>query len=65
VVHKTKLSGSESRLEMLLNLCQEAKETIENIPGLEKPDAYRILLNLSETCSKGNPFQLITDYTKV
>ncbi|WP_240951538.1 hypothetical protein [Caldanaerobacter subterraneus] len=28
---------------MLLNLCQEAKETIENIPGLEKSDAYRIL----------------------
>jgi len=100
---------------MLLNLCQEAKETIENIPGLEKSDAYRILtrfrseqayydektrklkakesksipsdslqsaydedatcrkkgnkaesgyvLNLSETCSKENPFQLITDYT--
>jgi len=100
---------------MLLNLCQKAKETIENIPGLEKSDAYRILarflseqayydektkklkakdsksipsdslqsaydedatyrkkgnkaesgyvLNLSETCSKENPFQLITYYT--
>ncbi len=115
VIHKTKPSESESRLEMLLNLCQEAKETIENIPGLGKSDAYRILtrflseqayydektkklkakdsksipsdslqsaydedatyrkkgnkvesgyvLNLSETCSKENPFQLITDYT--
>jgi len=43
VIHKTKPSEGESRLEMLLNLCQETKETIENISELKNSDAYRIL----------------------
>jgi hypothetical protein len=39
---------------MLLNLCQEAKETIENIPGLKKSDEYRILTRfLSEQTHYG------------
>lgn len=99
---------------MLLNLCHEAKEVIENVPGLKKSNEHKILtrfiseqtyydeknkklnakenksipsdslqsaydedatyrkkgnksesgyvLNLTETCSKENSFQLITDY---
>lgn len=43
MIHKTKPSEGESRLEMLLNLCQETKETIENISELKNSDAYRIL----------------------
>jgi len=39
VIHKTKPSEGESRLEMLLNLCQETKETIENISELKNSDA--------------------------
>jgi len=114
VIHQTKPSESESRLEMLLNLCHEAKEIIEKNSALKDSDEHRILtrflseqayydektkrfkakdnknipsdslqsaydedatyrkkgnkaesgyvLNLTETCSKENPFQLITDY---
>lgn len=114
VIHQTKPSESESRLEKLLNLCHEAKEIIEKNSALKDSDEHRILtrflseqayydektkrfkakdnknipsdslqsaydedatyrkkgnkaesgyvLNLTKTCSKENPFQLITDY---
>lgn len=43
MIHKTKPSESENRLELLLELCQEAKEIIENISELKESNEQRIL----------------------
>jgi len=113
-IYRSRPSENESRLDMLLNLCLEVRNIIENIPDIQDSDDLRTLnrfiseqafydedreclkakdkkniptdslqsahdedatyrtkgskgqsgyvLNLSETCSKDNPFQLITDY---
>lgn len=113
-IYRSKPSEGESKLEMLLNLCLEAKNIIENISCINNQDTLRILtrfikeqaimdeetkslkakdnkdipsnslqsaydedatyrikggkgqsgyvLNIAETCSEDNPFQVITDY---
>lgn len=114
-LYRTKAGEKESRLTILLTLCQEALTILETIPNKKEPEEVRILkrflteqstheaetgklipqpkkeipsgslqsaydedatyrtkrntsqsgyvLDLSETCSKDNPFQLLTDYT--
>jgi hypothetical protein len=113
-IYRSKPSEGQSKLEMLLNLCLEAKNIIENISCINNQDTLRILtrfikeqaimdeetkslkakdnkdipsnslqsaydedatyrikggkgqsgyvLNIAETCSEDNPFQVITDY---
>lgn len=113
-LYKTKPSESDSKLDLLLNLCAEAKYILENSLKQEGSEALRLLnrflreqanfdesakqykaknnkeisanslqsaydeeatyrtkgkhsqsgyvLNIAETCAKGNPVQLITDY---
>lgn len=114
MIFKTKSSETESTLDNLLNLCQEAIDTLKNITTSQAEDAMRIVsrfiseqaeldestnklkaknskdisanslqsahdedasfrkkngksqsgytTNISETCDKSNPVQLITDY---
>ncbi len=114
ILFKTKASETESTLDHILNLCQEAKNTLENISTPQAEEAFRIVsrfineqaeldkntnklkarnskditasslqsaydedatfrnkngksqsgyvANITETCDKSNPVQLITDY---
>ena len=114
VLYRMKSQDADSRMAMLLNLCQEAMSVLDGLAGTQCADEARILrrflseqaiedaetrrlapkpkkeissgslqsaydedatfrrkgdvsqsgyvLELSETCGKDNPFQLITDY---
>ncbi|MCR4431232.1 MAG: transposase [Tepidanaerobacteraceae bacterium] len=115
IIYRAKPSENESKLDMLLNLCFDIKNIIEEkAPEIKDPDTLRILtrfiseqsvfdeqknklkakdnkniptnslqsaydedatyrkkgekaqsgytLTITETCSKNNPFQMITDY---
>ncbi|MCL0077775.1 hypothetical protein M1N61_01765 [Peptococcaceae bacterium] len=42
-IYKSKPFENETRLDMLLNLCLEAKNIIENIPDMQHSDVLRIL----------------------
>jgi len=53
MIHKTKPSESENRLELLLELCQEAKDATYRKKGNKAESGY--VLNITETCSEKIP----------